>query len=118
MSNNVVIYSHQGTTSTGAGSAIEISSTVTVEPVIFVEMIGEGEFTVNVEGSADAIRWVPWTSGYTSSVAKKLPLGVRFWRTNIVSNGGSVYSYVGESPDVNGGWHAMNHPTTQNPSQT
>lgn len=89
-----------------------------VKPVMIVAMTGAGAFEVNIEGSHDNINWQAWQGPYTSSIAKRLELGVRYWRTNIVANGGSVTSSVGPVPKLSGGWHSMNNPTITNASQT
>ena len=111
-------FSHKGSTGTGPGLAVEISTAdgiVAAKPVMLVLMPGAGAYSVLIEGSPDGINWADWSQGgFTSSVAKRLELGVRFWRTNIIENGGTLTSLVGAVPKQGGGWHEMNNPTVQN----
>ena len=109
-------YSHRGATSTGPGLAIDIGAADEAEawPVMKVDITGT--CAVAIEGSHDQILWTAWepSTGFTSSVAKRLELGVRFWRTNVISiSGGVVTSSVGTAPRTRGGWGGANNATQQ-----
>ena len=65
---------------------------------------------VLIEGSDDAQVWQDFSNGgVTATVAKDLIPGIRFWRTNIVSNGGIVTSSVGAVPLKHGGTKGLNN---------
>lgn len=65
---------------------------------------------VLIEGSHDAVNWNDYSNGgVTASVAKDLIPGVRFWRTNIVSNSGVVTSSVGAVPTTGRSTRAVNN---------
>lgn len=109
------VYSHQAATGTGPGLVIDTGSgDESGAPfVLFVNMSAES--TVAIEGSHDGVNFLRWepSTGYTSNVAKELRFGVRYWRTNIIANGGSVTSYVGQTSKLSGGWHSANNITEQ-----
>lgn len=56
-----------------------------------------------IEGSNDASHWEDYSNGgVTASVAKDLLPGIRYWRTNIVTNGWRITSSVGAFPTRRG----------------
>ena len=107
------IYSHQRATGTGPGRVIDIGTGDEAEGwfVLIVSIPPGTDAAVAIEGSHDGVNFARWepSGGYASSVAKRLEFGVRFWRTNIISNTGTVTSSVGQAPKLGGGWHSANY---------
>jgi len=96
------IYSHNGATGTGAGETVDISVADTPSPP-HIQLFITGVATVKIEGSHDLVNWADYSGGgFTSSDSRKLIPGIRYWRTNIVSNSGSVTSVVGPVPTDHG----------------
>ena len=104
-------YSHKGATGTGPGAWVDIS-------------VADGERAphmqlkitnalVLVEGSVDKdnpdVVLDYSGGGFTSDDSRELIPGVRYWRTNIITNSGRVTSAVGEVPTQDRG--------TKSPSQ-
>lgn len=105
-----VIYSHNAATGTGPGDIIDISTGDGPTAKFVMVLTMSGGSSVAIEGSQDGVnfqRWSPAT-GFTSNVAKRLEFGVRFWRTNILTNAGTVTSSVGPAPRQEGGWRSAN----------
>ena len=97
------VYSHSNATGTGAGATIDIGScnTAITPPVLAIYISSTA--TVLVQASHDGTLWFDLSAGgFTSSVMKDLIPGIRFWRTNITVNGGSVTSCVGAVPNLEG----------------
>lgn len=105
-----VIYSHNAATGTGPGAVIDIVTGDGPLAKFVMQVTMSGGSSVAIEGSSDGVnfqRWAP-TTGFTSNVAKRLEFGVRFWRTNILTNSGTVTSSVGPAPTQEGGWRSAN----------
>ena len=83
-------YSHASYTSTGSGSAIDI--TVNTAPNCPPVMICTGTgVTYDIEGSHDNSTWASFGT-FTAPCAKDLVPGVRFWRTKITVNPGTAFT--------------------------
>jgi hypothetical protein len=90
------VYSHNNKSGTGTGLTIDIGPCTGSDqpPVIHIVLSSTG--TVFLEGSHDQATWVDYSGGgFTTSVAKSLVQGVRFWHTRITANAGTVSSSVG-----------------------
>jgi hypothetical protein len=102
------VYSHNGATGTGVGSAIDISCAVVAgyPPVMLVTFTGTATYTI--QGSHDNLNWVDFSASLTAAVAKDLVPGVRFWRTKTTANSAAFTSSVGPVPAANGGYARPN----------
>jgi hypothetical protein len=90
------VFSHNQATGTTTGKNIDIGPCTGADqpPVIHIVLSSTG--TVILEGSHDQSTWVDYSGGgFTTSVAKSLVQGVRFWRTRITANAGTISSSVG-----------------------
>lgn len=98
------VYSHNGATGTGVGSAIDIAGAVVsgMPPVMIVTFTGTATYVI--QGSHDGVNWVDFSASLTAAAAKDLVPGIRFWRTKINANSATFTSAVGPIPAANGGF--------------
>ena len=94
--------SHNAATGTGAGAAIDLLGAVSplAPPVMLVFISATATYAI--EGSHDNVNWWVAVSGLTATDARDIPIGVRYWRTNISANSGTVTSQVGAFPNGHG----------------
>lgn len=109
------IYSQQNASGVSTGLSIDIgdANIVGFPPVLICVISATA--TVLVEGSHDNVNWVDFSAGgFTSSFAKDLVIGVRFWRTRTTANTGTVTSSTGTVPKVGGGLVNLRNPAIEN----
>lgn len=106
------VYSHNNFSgSSGDGLVIDIGSAPPAAPPVMIVVIS-ATATVLIQASHDAVNFVDLSGGgVTTSVAKDLPIGLRYWRTHVSANSGTVTSSVGGVPSISGHWTQMNNIT-------
>lgn len=116
----VPIYSLNAVTVPTVGSAIDIlpNAAPGYPPVMILTTGGlsdeGGPTTVLIEGSHDNLNWVDFSAGgFTSSDARDLIPGIRFWRANAtyVANNDTVTALVGAAPGIEGSFPGGNYAT-------
>lgn len=110
------VYCNRASTGTGASAWVDISAADFAQSPPHIQIVISGTATVLVEGTVDpdnaALVLDYSNGGFTSSDSRKLIQGIRFWRTNITANSGSVTAAIGEVPMLAKGYKSMNKRAT------
>lgn len=117
------VYLNKGTTGTGTSDWVDISTADFAQSPPHIQIVigsppggGPGTATVVVEGTVDpnnpALVLDYSNGGFTSSDSRKLIQGIRYWRTNITANTGSVTAAIGEVPTFDKGYKSVSKRST------
>jgi hypothetical protein len=111
------VYCNRATTTTGVSPWVDISAADFAQSPPHIQIAITGDATVKVEGTVDpdnADLSLDYSNGgFTASDSRKLIQGIRFWRTNITANAGSVTAAIGEIPMYGKGYKSVNRRSTK-----
>ena len=110
------VYCNKGTITTGVSPWVDISAADFAQSPPHIQIAITGSATVKVEGTVDpdnaALVLDYSNGGFTTSDSRKLIQGIRYWRTNVTANSGSVTAAIGEIPMYGKGYKSVNKRST------
>ena len=106
------VYLNRNFTGTGTSDWADISAADFAQSPPHIQIVISGSATVVVEGTVDpdnsALVLDYSNGGFTASDSRKLIQGIRYWRTNVTANSGSVTAAIGEVPMLDKGYKSVN----------